>query len=272
MDQVVGITQTPPLVPVVAGNDPAMGCNEPATGVRESATDVELTAHDGEPTIPAPVDCRLLISSAGASALVKDFVVLKSFDVVSSGQYRKFVLRKKDLCEQWAMRMHDNYHTMVLEVRQLAKYAVIARSKGYVDVAVVCAKLLNCVECPHVMTTGWNTCIITKVQCMGGIRVNTSTEATPIVVHPRFLRFCLSYWYTARFEHVLRRVVRSKYSKIYCDEYTLSEVSSMILKDEEITVTIVNNFVHALTHVHRTMQRLLQIPARGSETLSNFAI
>jgi hypothetical protein len=170
------------------------------------------------------------------------------------------------------MRMHDNYHIMMLEVRQLAKYAVLARSKGHTDVATVCTKLLNCVECPHVTKSGWHTCTITKVQCMGGIRVNLAAEATAIMVHPRFLRFCLSYWYTARFEHVLRRVVRGKYSKLYCDEYTLSEVSGTIHKDEEITVVVVDNFTHALMHVHRTMHRLLQIPIRGSETLSNFAI
>jgi hypothetical protein len=232
----------------------------------------ELVA-DGEPCGSDQTGCaKILISSASALASVKNFVTLKSFDVVSSGQYRKFVLRKKDLCENWAMTMHDDYHKMILEVRQLAKYAVIAKSKGHVDVGMVCTKLLNCVECPHVTNAGWNTCIITKVQCMGGVRVNTTSESTPVVVHPRFLRFCLSYWYTARFEHVLRRVVRGKYSKVFCDEFSLSEVSDMILKDDEIVLTAVNNFIHALTHVHKTMHQLLNIPTRGSETLSNFAI
>ena len=121
------------------------------------------------------------INSTMASDIVRDFVTLKSFDVVSSGQYRKFVLRKKDLCEEWAMKMHDNYHTMMVEVRQLAKYSTLAKSKGHTDVAIVCTKLLNSVGCPHVVTSGWNTCIITRVQCVGGIRVNSTTEATPIM-------------------------------------------------------------------------------------------
>lgn len=215
---------------------------------------------------------EILLSSKEAAVIVREFVLLKAFDVVSSGQYRKFVLRKKDLCEGWAMRMHDNYHAMTVEVRNLAKYVSMARSQGHMEVATVCTKLLNCLECPHVHETGWNTCSITKVQCVGGVRVNAMSEATPIFVHPRFLRFCLSFWYTSRFDHVLRRVVRGKYTKIFCDDYTLSQVSAMIYADTDIVTGVVDNFIHALTHVHATMHKFLGIPARGSETLSNFVI
>ena len=53
----------------------------------------------------------------------------------------KRALRKKDLCDQWAMTMHDNYHMMMLEVRSLSKYTVVARSQGHMEVAIVCALL-----------------------------------------------------------------------------------------------------------------------------------
>jgi hypothetical protein len=46
----------------------------------------------------------------------------------------------------------------------------------------------------------------------------------------------------------------------------------MINTDVDIVVSVVDNFIHALAHVHGTMQTLLQIPKRGSETLSNFVI
>jgi len=212
------------------------------------------------------------IDSREGVITVKDFVLLKSFDVVSSGQYRKFVLRKKDLCEQWAMTMHDNYHSIMLEVRNLAKYSGIARSQGHMEIAMVCTKLIACVECPHTEKIGWNTCCITKVQCVGGIRVNSVSESVPVIVHQRFLRFCLSFWYTSRFEHVLRRIVRGKYTKTYCDEYTLSEVSAMINSDTEIVEAAVQNFVNGLMHVHGTMSALLATPKHGLETLSNFSI
>ena len=215
---------------------------------------------------------KISIKSKQAGIMVKDFVLLKSFDVVSSGQYRKFVLRKKDLCEQWAMTMHDNYHNVMLEVRNLGKYSGMARSQGHMEIATVCSKLLLCAECPQEDNTGWNTCSITKVQCVGGVRVNSINESVPIIVHPRFLRFCLSFWYASRFEHVLRRVVRGKYTKVYCDDYTLSEISAMINVDQDIVNLAVENFVNALEHVHGTMNNLLVIPQRGSETLSNFHI
>ena len=217
-------------------------------------------------------DNKISIKSKQAEIMVKDFVLLKSFDVVSSGQYRKFVLRKKDLCEPWAMTMHDNYHNVMLEVRNLAKYSGMARSQGHMEIATVCSKLLLCTECPQEDKTGWNTCSITKVQCVGGVRVNSTSENVPIIVHPRFLRFCLSFWYSSRFEHVLRRVVRGKYTKIYCDDYTLSEISAMINVDTDIINLAIDNFVNALAHVHGTMNKLLIIPTRGLETLSNFHI
>jgi hypothetical protein len=213
-----------------------------------------------------------LLNSEEAATMVKEFVMLKALDVVSSGQYRKFVLRKKDLCEQWAMTMHDNYHCLTQEVRNLAKYTVVARSQGHIDIATVCSKLLNCTECPDEHGSGWNICAITKVQCVGGIRVNSMSEATSIFVHPRFLRFCLSFWYASRFDHVLRRIVRGKYTKTLCDEHSLSEISAMIYADTEITGGIVQNFINALVHIHATMHHLLGIPSRGSETLSNFVI
>jgi hypothetical protein len=170
------------------------------------------------------------------------------------------------------MKMHENYHGMLLEIRNLSKYGVMARSQGHMDIATVCAKIIACVECPQSSDTGWNTCSITKVQCIGGIRVNSSNESLPVVVHPRFLRFCLSFWYASRFEHVLRRIVRGKYTKTFCDDYTLSQISEMITTDNEIIVSVVENFINALAHVHGTMNALLELPERGSETLSNFSI
>ena len=218
------------------------------------------------------VEKKHRLNSTESAMIVREFIMLKALDVVSSGQYRKFVLRKKDLCEKWALQMHDNYHMMTIEVRNPGKYTAMAKSQGFIHVALVCTKLLNCVECPQTQKSGWNTCIITKVQCMDCVRVNSASEAVAVFVHPRFLRFCLSFWYTSRFDHVLRRVVRGKYTKVFSDEYTLSQVSAMIYSDTEITVGVVDNFIHALAHVHATMQQLLKIPQRGSETLSNFVI
>jgi len=212
------------------------------------------------------------IDSETAVLIVKDFVLLKSFDIISSGQYRKFVLRKKDLCEQWAMTMHDNYHAMMTEVRNLNKYIVLARSQGHTEVATVCMKLMHCLECPFNETTGWNTCSITKVHCLGGVRVNAASESVPLVVHGRFLRFCLCFWYAARFEHVLRRIIRSKYTKVLCDEHTLAQISAMIHADHIMIEGVVQNFIHSLKHVHTTMYALLNIQPRASETLSSFAI
>jgi hypothetical protein len=225
-----------------------------------------------EQTDEPPATTAILLKSAEAAVMVKEFIMLKAFDVVSSGQYRKFVLKKKDLCETWAMTMHDNYHCLTQEVRNLSKYTTLARSQGHIDIALVCTKLLNCAECPHTHDSGWNTCTITKVQCVGGVRINSASEAIAIFVHPRFLRFCLSFWYTSRFDHVLRRVVRGKYTKLFCDDYSLSEISSMISADPDIVTGVVDNFINALIHVHATMHILLKIPTRGSETLSNFVI
>ena len=210
--------------------------------------------------------------SFSTSQMVRDFVLMKSFDVVSSGQYRKFVLRKKDLCEQWAIDMHSGYSSMMIEVRNLAKYPAMVKSHGHAEVAIVCTKLLSCVECPQVQNTGWNTCVLTKVLCMGGVRVNAESESMPVMVHPRFLRFCLSYWLTCRFEHVLRRIVRGKYTKVYCDSNTLSFITSEIQHDREIVGGLVNNFIHALAHVHASMEELLETTGGGLGTSSTLAI
>ncbi len=90
-------------------------------------------------------EARHLLGSTESYLIIKEFIMLKSLDVVSSGQYRKFVLRKKDLCEKWALQMHDNYHMMTVEVRNIGKYVAMAKSQGFVHIALVCTTLTHCV-------------------------------------------------------------------------------------------------------------------------------
>jgi flavoprotein len=49
----------------------------------------------GAPAIASTLPKVVLKSDAGTS-VVRDYVLVKAFDVVSSGAYRKFLLRKKE--------------------------------------------------------------------------------------------------------------------------------------------------------------------------------
>ncbi|KAJ1465068.1 hypothetical protein T484DRAFT_1757654, partial [Baffinella frigidus] len=160
----------------------------------------------------------------------------------------------------------------VTEVRNLAKYAVLARSAGHLDVAICCTKLLTCTECPQIDNSGFFTCSLTKVQALGGIPVNSSADAVPIHVHPKFLRFCVSYWFASRFEHVMRKLVRARYPKSFCDEHTLAFITTAIHNDATINTKIVDNFVNSLVHIHKTMKHLLCTHGDAAYTLSSFII
>jgi hypothetical protein len=170
------------------------------------------------------------------------------------------------------MIAHQSYHQMVNETRNLAKYPVLARAQGFTEVGLMCTKLLQCAECPELDSSSFFTCSITKVQTFGAVRVNSSSEAVAVMVHPRFLRFCISFWFASRFEHVLRKLVRVKYSKAVCDASTLAAVSKSIYNDTDITVTVVENFANALMHVHRTMHHLLGTKGDAAYALSGFII
>jgi hypothetical protein len=215
------------------------------------------------------------IKSAETLRKARDFILLKCLDIVSSGQYRKFVLKRKDLCDQWAIDLHSNYASFMLEVRNLAKYPGIAKSRGHTAIGMVFGKLLNCVECPEIVSSGpavWSVCAITKVLCMTAIRVNSASETTPVFVHSKFLQFCLSFWFASRFEHVLRKIIRIKYTKAYCDETSMASVSTEIYKDKDIIIDVVETFMRALIHVHTTIENLFLSDGMNMNSISLFDI
>ena len=58
---------------------------------------MELVVAQSDDNVDLGEEVRPRLNSAESSIIIKEFIMLKSLDVVSSGQYRKFVLRKKDL-------------------------------------------------------------------------------------------------------------------------------------------------------------------------------
>lgn len=66
----------------------------------------------GAPCIAATQPPCHLTSEKGIQ-IVTDFVLLKAFDIVSSGAYRKHLLLSKDRLENWAIIQHQSYHVLV---------------------------------------------------------------------------------------------------------------------------------------------------------------
>lgn len=183
-----------------------------------------------------------------------DFVLLKAFDIVSCGNYRKFVLKKKDLCESWAINLHTNYQAIVQEIRRVTKYAALLRAQGFPEIATVCMKLAHCVEPPmRSDTRTWSVCHISNVQCVEWVRVNIATDTTPVTVHPRYLTFCVAYWYITRFDHVLRKIIRTKYDKAFCENYNLAQITAAMKNDADITTSVVETLITAITHTHASV-------------------
>ena len=70
----------------------------------------------------------------------------------------------------------------------------------------------------------------------------------------------------------MRKLVRAQYPKSFCDERTLAVVVKAIHADTNINTHVVDNFVNALVHVHKTMKNLLGTHGDAAYALSNFIV
>jgi len=192
-----------------------------------------------------------------------DYVLLRAFDVVSGGQYRKFVLRQKELCEEWALAMHENYQRTTQELRGVAKQHSALRALGHGALAAVCQKVGLCVEAPKRVGAGsFHRCHLTGVLCTEGVRVNPSSEGSPMVVHQKFLKFCASLWFILRFENVLRQVIRAQYPREHCESAKLDDILTEIHASRaRLLDPLISMLDASLRHVQVSLEKPLARPA-----------
>jgi len=192
-----------------------------------------------------------------------DYVLLRAFDVVSSGQYRKFVLRQKELCEDWALAMHENYQRTMQQIRRVAKEHSTLRALGHGALAAVCQKIGLCVEVPKKVGVGsFHRCYLTGVMCTEGVRVNPLSEGSPMVVHQKFLKFCASLWFILRFENVLRQVMRTQYPREHCESAKLDDILTEIHASRaRLLDPLISMLDASLRHVQVSLEKPLARPA-----------
>lgn len=190
---------------------------------------------------------------------IRHFLLLRSYDVVSQGSYRRFLLREKDLQEQWAIEMHQSFSKINTELKQVQKYQTICKTKGFLKVSSLLHRLSVSADPPDICSNEVCRCHLTSVVVYGGVRVSGKSDLVPsVVVHRRFEKFCYCFWLLSKIEGVLKSIIKSEYAK--GNELTTTEQIEKIFRDERLVIQDLTDICfEALQYMHNTMNGLMGV-------------
>jgi len=157
----------------------------------------------------------------------RDFVLLKAYDVVSGGQFRKHVSASKERGDAWACAMQAHHNATSDAVKELLASLLSMKDDHFRDLQVLAHALLLSLsffdpDGPHApqavaretlasshppvrLLAGKFECAITGAQLMYCLDVSRNTRQPPTTcVHLRFWPFFVLLWYCAKLDYVIR--------------------------------------------------------------------
>ena len=157
----------------------------------------------------------------------RDFVLLKAYDVVSGGQFRKHVSASKERGDAWACAMQAHHNATSDAVKELLASLLSMKDDHFRDLQVLAHPLLLSLsffdpDGPHApqavaretlasshppvrLLAGKFECAITGAQLMYCLDVSRNTRQPPTTcVHLRFWPFFVLLWYCAKLDYVIR--------------------------------------------------------------------
>ena len=190
---------------------------------------------------------------------IRNFFLLRAYDVVSQGAYRRYLHREKDLQELWAINMHQSFTRINLEIKQILKYIGLSKTRGKLNVSTLLQKISTSVDAPELCVNEVCRCYLTSVVIFSGIKIVGKSDMVPcIIVHRRFEKFCWCFWFLAKVESILKMVTKENYTKT--PEVTISETIQQIYKDDSLVIRdLTEHCFDALQYVHNSLKILLDM-------------
>lgn len=190
---------------------------------------------------------------------IRNFFLLRAYDVVSQGAYRRYLLREKDLQEMWAINMHQSFSRINAEIKQVLKYICISKTRGKLNVSTLLQKISLSADAPELSINEVCRCHLTSVVIFSGVKITGKSDVVPsIVVHRRFEKFCWSFWFLAKVESVLKLIIKENYAKT--DDVSVTDMIQRIFKDDSLVIRDLTEYCFdALQYVHNSIKILLDM-------------
>lgn len=190
---------------------------------------------------------------------IRNFFLLRAYDVVSQGAYRRYLLREKDLQEMWAINMHASFSRINQEIKQVLKYVSISKTRGKLNVSTLLSRISVSADAPELCINEVCRCHLTSVVIFSGVKIMGKSDVLPsIVVHRRFEKFCWCFWFLAKVESVLKLIIKENYGKN--EEISVTNMIQQIFKDDLFVIRDLTEYCfHALQYVHNSLKVLLEM-------------
>lgn len=196
---------------------------------------------------------------------IKTFIRVKTLDVISFGKYRRHLLKQKDNCEAWAIEMHDRFSRVSAEVKLMCKQHHIFKTYGHTSVFSVCCKILTSTEMPLLLRDGSvHRCAISHVTIYNGVKIKLEGSIDDnrqgqnyIVVHEKFYKFCLSFWFFTRFEHICRAHIRERFPKEQCTPSNWTKFNEELSKESKFKTQLARSFLSSVHYSQSVMNSVV---------------
>jgi hypothetical protein len=185
----------------------------------------------------------------------KNFFLLKAFDIIGNGSFKKHLARCKDTNDMWAIEMNNDVQHMQAVIKEInVKVQDIPRTPN--RIFEICKDVMTSAQPPVKMFAGTVTCTITKNicnRCLDFSKIHK--KDTNVFVDARFSHFFLFLWYTNKIEYIIRSYVRHwVYSQTESDYKTLCEKIQSDLSTKINAMYCL--YIKAYNHVMLTLSKL----------------
>jgi hypothetical protein len=214
--------------------------------------------------------------------VLRCFLTLRAYDIISNGQYKKHVVQNKENYENWAIELYAQYQQTLSCLRNVTQIQTQIRACGYDRLATLCNIITECSEYPFTINSEWSICYLTGVRCKHSLQVKrnqimfTSTKrarlstsiqmstmhptrsSDTIDIHSKFRQFLVSYWLLSRFDTVIKVIIRQWINRSDdTDTANFSVLCRKFSSDITFLESIENLFFHSWVHVQKSVSMLV---------------
>lgn len=197
---------------------------------------------------------------------LKHYICMRSFDVFSEGAYRKYMIKRKDNNDPWALAVYASNVKTNTEIRRISY--IMHKLKAYTDNNLydVCNNACNSVTVPCIHAqSGWAVCNISGISSNECLYVAKGAKCdTSMSVHKKYAPFLQCLWFIIKFQWVITNEARI-WLKKNKEAFELDQATPVSLKD--VCAAFENQecffedyymfFVHACRHVTLSISRYI---------------
>jgi hypothetical protein len=185
-----------------------------------------------------------------------NFLNAKALDVISDGAYKKYIVSCREAGEPWAVQTHISVQQVQTVVRRMSRILVELQASGNSRLAQVCTAASNNINPPQEMQSGWHTCYVSGLRCQKGIVLHVQQRSdTQYMVHKRYQRFLLAFWFVSKIEQIVRNLARVWVDEKGSTNATVKKLAEEFQQQHEYVRNIFSIFCYCSNHVETSIAR-----------------